>query len=1133
MDLTKYYRRRSSFLNPSSSLKNVNFYSLNNNINLNRKIYEQKLKSFLEDIKLNKIKYNLLKILFEYEDNFRLVCDIYQKFIKSKLEMEILNFYLKSLGNFISLIHSDEPMTQLDNIINTVNKYLRVNTYSKNTILFRIRDIGTKYYILLKGKIVTLLPRKFIKAMTFEEYRNHLNILYILGEDYLLEKTMHSNIQSFGIPYSDIDNNNNKILRNIYLNNYCCNYEKYIRLINADEHIKIENYDSINNNDDSEEEEKNKTDNKNKYEKNQNDKINKKNDINDDNEQKKKKNKYHKIIKCFNKHFIFNKNENEINNFDSIYNIDLNDVVNNKEDNKEVDDIRYKLKKKLKDRKNKDEEKDNEDINSFNIGIPKELLTKDIVFKYKHKYDGGDLPTFFARNKNNYLFYEDEKDENSKNEESKNNINNDNHKNNINKIEKVHFNHVLNLRRNFYIVGYDKIGTLLPGMSFGEISLLNEDHRRTCTIFIEEDSMIGRLNLGEYNITIKSVRAKIRTDSINFLLNTRLFGDISYLYFLNKYWIYFQCKNIHKGDFLFKIGDTCENIYIIYSGEIKLSSYIDKENINDLINGIEHKRNKKINYFLNKMKYINSNKNSSNSIFERKQKYCLMIGKKGDIIGLNDIINYYNNKYICEGEVTSDYLSYYEINKTIIFNQLTNISNNGKNTLNIDNIYYIIKTKQDFMLNKLNNIKISIEQRHKFLQSEEENNKYENNNIMNIKNKNELNKIYENKNKLNKNKNKKSLSLNSFNLEYEKKKKKNKINLNEKHIISSTFFKNEIIKENINNLLENEDPLVKRKLSENRNKIISLNKLNKTHNSNLNNTNYAKTIDSSLSLKNITNFKKNVNNAFDNNINNNLTLFNGNKKNKINNENNKNLYNLSTYNKNNNSTNNKNNNSISNISSNNNNIYNNSTIKIEEIENITKCSSFSPCKPYEFPNIHNENNSRSNLNLLKKNKILKFLFLSENDQKYKLFKYYKSTKNNIHNYFIDTLKSNLIKNINIFDSDNIQNNSYKNKRIYNSINNNIHSENRYLNNQTEKYKLDQYKINLKKSKLNYIFKTKNNKGIDTIKNDLKTTLKNKNIQVNINNKNYKKNSLLKNFYSLSIKNKKKRMQKYDNLFPQI
>ena len=43
---------------------------------------------------------------------------------------------------------------------------------------------------------------------------------------------------------------------------------------------------------------------------------------------------------------------------------------------------------------------------------------------------------------------------------------------------------------------------------------------------------------------------------------------------------------------------------------------------------------------------------------------------------------------------------------------------------------------------------------------EEENKKYENNNIMNIRNKNELNKIYENKNKLNKNKNKKIIILN-------------------------------------------------------------------------------------------------------------------------------------------------------------------------------------------------------------------------------------------------------------------------------------------------------------------------------------------------------------------------------------
>ena len=90
--------------------------------------------------------------------------------------------------------------------------------------------------------------------MTFDEYRNLLNLLYILSEDYLLETTMHSNIQSCDITYSDIDNNDNKVLRNMYKNIYCCNYEKYIRLINNNYHIKIKNFNNSYNNEENEEE---------------------------------------------------------------------------------------------------------------------------------------------------------------------------------------------------------------------------------------------------------------------------------------------------------------------------------------------------------------------------------------------------------------------------------------------------------------------------------------------------------------------------------------------------------------------------------------------------------------------------------------------------------------------------------------------------------------------------------------------------------------------------------------------------------------------------------------------------------------------------------------------------------------
>ena len=1099
-------------LNPSLSSKNflVNINTFDDNNPFGYKNYEEKLKNFLQDIKTNKIKYNLLKVLFEYEDNFKLVCDIYQKYIKSKLEMEILNFYLKSLSNFISLIHSDEPMSQLDNTLNTINKYLRVKTYYKNKILFRIGDIGTKYYILLKGKAIILVPRKLIKSMTFEEYRNHLNMLYIFGEDYLLEKTIHSNIQSCDIAYSEIDNNDNKILRNIYNKNYTCPFQKYMRIINGEEHVYIENfyenysYDNYN--------DKTNTSNEiNNEEKNEKDTFSDNNSIQNKKIIKNpKKNKYYKILKYFNDNFELIQNDKEINSIDSINdNLESINESNDKEGKKKErgeDDendsfylIKQKLKMNLKNRKNIDgENKDNE--NGFNIGIPKELLKEDKINNpnHKHKYDGGELPTFFTRDKKEYKYYEEEED--SKEEE------NDKKKKNLKKRTDYFYNHVLNLRRYLFIIGYEIVSIIYPGMSFGEISLLTEKHKRTSTIFIDEDSKIGRLNLGEYNITIKSVRAKMRTDSINFLLGTKLFGDINYLYFLNKYWIYFQCKKIQKNEFLFNIGEQNESIYIIYDGEIKLSSYIDKENIDDLINAIEYNEMKKKNYYIKKISKNKNIDNHSSSIFKRKQKYCLMIGKKGDILGLDDIINYKNNKYICEGVVTTDYLSYYEINKSIIFNQISNIKtiNSPLNDFfNIDNIYNIIKAKQDFMIKKLKNIKMTIEQRFKFFYDD---NNSSDNNKKKIK-KNKLNKKEENKN-IKLNKNKKSLSLYNF---IDKKTKMNE-NLNSKNK-NSSFFSNEKIKENIN-LNSSHDKLNKKDISQNIKKITTSNKANTNNSLTSDFTNLPKTSYNTPQFKNIISLKLKRNNTNLNNIinENNDIKTNINIKFEFNN-----IFN--------NNSNNKSNKSVG----------DNSKINFEEIECGKKTKlNYNACTPYEFPRIDNENKFiKNNLNSLKKNKILKFLFLNDNNQKYKLFKYYSIKKNNLlNNYFISTMKSNSFRNNFFFENDSIDKNTYRNKNIKST-----NSENKKLNNQKEKnsYRTFRFNQNLK-----------NDKGLDIIINNYpnsKSSL-NKNIQANMNPdkkkfspiffKKYKKKYLMKNFYFLlNSENKKKRLKINPNLLPNI
>ncbi len=1169
------------FRYPSLSTKNVSLNinnSLDNNTPSSYQVYEQKLKNFLEGIKSNKIKYNSLKILFEYEDNFKLVCDIYQKYIKSKLELEVLNFYLKSLANFISLIHSDEPMSQLDRTLNTVNRYLRLKMYYKNNILFRIGDIGTKYYILLSGKAYNLVPRKYTKTMTFDQYRNHLKILYIFGEDYLLEKTLHSNIQSCDIAFSEIESEDNKILRNMYHNSYTCNFNKYLKIINGDEHVMIENYDMVNSSDDDSIDDKddennensnsneNKDDNNNKNEDKANKDNNKKEENkenenkesnktikspsnSDKNKKKPKKGKYHKILKYFNKNFRIKKRERDSNN-SSYGQLDLitesmdkdeHQSLNSENDNLFI--IKKNLKNKLKGRNYKiiNDFGDNnlEEINSFNIGIPKELLTKDKIHSSKFKYDGGELPTFFSREKSSQMLYEINKKEEEEIKKEDNNKNNNKYLFDDNRNNK-RYSHVLNIKRNLNIIGYENVATITSGMSFGEISLLNENHKRPSTIFIEEDSQIGRLNLGEYNSTIRAVRAKIRTDSINFLLSTKLFGDISYSYFLNKYWIYFQCKKIQKGDFLFKIGEECETVYIIYSGEIKLSSYIDKDNINELIKGIKHDKTKKISYYINKIQNNNMKSINNNSIFERKQKFCLMIGKKGDILGLNDIINYQNNKYICEAEVTSDNLSFYEINKNIIFNQFANSINNNstKSTLNIENFNNIIKIKQEFMIDKLNNIKNTIEQRYKFLKLDEEKMISENNKMKKINN-------IDYKKNFQLNKNKKSLSLNSFNIDNEKQIKIINFYHKEKQTISTSFLKNEKIKESLNNLIQSNQPLNKRKFSENinsnkTNKVLTLNKTSANNRLNIyNNINFNKTTDNSSMANNKINFKiKKKNHKNNIIINSNLTLDMSNiiKKSKISKIDN-NINNLNH------------NNSINNTNENENNI------------NVIKPSNFNLCKPYEFPNIHEEKNNAGNWDSLRKNKILKFLFLNEsNNERLKSFKYYKIKKTSFKdNYFINTLKSNTLKSNKIIESDNIENNNYFKKKDKYNVTNSILWEKKNFNFKTEKNLLQPLKLSIKSGKNNYkSIKIKSKEGINKIINkkyspiNKKSIIINnnssikKNIKMNQSNENSgnespytnksKKNSLLKNFYfSLNKKENKKinTMKIINNLFPYI
>jgi hypothetical protein len=370
-----------------------------------------------------------------------------------------------------------------------------------------------------------------------------------------------------------------------------------------------------------------------------------------------------------------------------------------------------------------------------------------------------------------------------------------------------------------------------------------------------------------------------------------------------------------------------------------------------------------------------------------------------------------------------------------------------------------MKTKEEFMINKLNHIKSSIEHKVKFLDFIQGNNSLEFNKDI--------------KSKLNNHK--KSLSLNHYN------------------------FEDGSLKKTLNNLIVSHQTFEKNKIFDKNNKSVTLNKSKTNTNLKLNNIKklfvIKKPNDSTFSKDTLINLKNTIT------INPNLTLDIPSKikKNKI--------------------------------------ILNNTNSKIgvKQYENNNsifdsiKAKRSNYCKPYEYPKIHDDNNSLKNWDITRKIKILKFPFLNNPNKRY--FFNQNKKMNFINNYFINTLKSNSKKN-NILTNINIENSSSSTSKNKNDLINSLYSENEKLNLKTEKNNkvnrdktyfnnfLQTINLTTKSDKVNPInnnsknYKKYNNE-INGKKNDLKIIIKNSsfNINKNQNNNNFSNNKKLKNSMS--------------------
>ena len=233
------------------------------------------------------------------------------------------------------------------------------------------------------------------------------------------------------------------------------------------------------------------------------------------------------------------------------------------------------------------------------------------------------------------------------------------------------------------IMGYFKVTDLTRGNSFGEIALIEPQHRRTASIYVTQNSFFGRLSSNAYKKSMKKIQEKIKRDNIEFVFNTQLFNQLSLKLFSRSYWNYFINRKIIKGDYLFKEGHGRDEIYFIQEGEIKIKTNLNSKKIEMIFSSL--------------IPNYKSKKRSEKDEMGKNNEIVLSYGKKGNILGMGDLL--YDGRYFCDAICDSLTCTFFAIDIQI-FLSIAKIFEDV-----LDSYNKLEENKKKIMINRLNTIK--------------------------------------------------------------------------------------------------------------------------------------------------------------------------------------------------------------------------------------------------------------------------------------------------------------------------------------------------------------------------------------------------------------------------------------------
>ena len=179
-------------------LINMHVHDLNIKI---QKLLEEYVKNKLLNNKKNlqkvtRTSYHLIPFNFTM-DTLKILDNIFSKATKTKNEIIYIQHYLTSFKSLINGILQIQLKSDVNQLLNQIAKYIKMEKYTHNQILFKFGDKGDKFYFLFYGEVAVIIPKEVKRNMTENEYIIYLCKLLKLKEYGLILKIIESNLHIF------------------------------------------------------------------------------------------------------------------------------------------------------------------------------------------------------------------------------------------------------------------------------------------------------------------------------------------------------------------------------------------------------------------------------------------------------------------------------------------------------------------------------------------------------------------------------------------------------------------------------------------------------------------------------------------------------------------------------------------------------------------------------------------------------------------------------------------------------------------------------------------------------------------------------------------------------------------------